>query len=352
MAKDYYEVLGVPRTADEKQIKAAYRRLARKYHPDVNPNDRTAEAKFKEISEAYEVLGDPDKRRLYDQYGHRWEQVQQTGGRVQDFGGPFVDFEGDLGAVFEQFFRGARGRAGTASRARAADLEQVVELTLEEIDRGTTRTLSYEAPEPCPTCHGTGRVSMRTAGPCPYCRGTGQVQGFFGLGMPCEHCGGTGRSAQEVCPQCRGEGVVPVPRKVEVKIPAGIGDGKKLRVPGRGVKGADGRAGDLYVVVRERPHPRFKRNGSDLETTVEIPYTTAALGGYVRVPTLRGEVTMKVPECTQNGQTFRLAGKGISDLKGKPGDLFVKCHIAMPKTLTERERALLRQLAELERTSV
>ena len=357
MAKDYYATLGVERNADEKTIKSAYRRLARKYHPDVNPNDKEAETKFKEISEAYEVLHDPEKRKLYDRWGSNWEAAQNmktsggTGGVNVDFGD--INFgEGGFGTIFEQFFSNAGASQARPRGVQPADVEKVVEVTIEEIDSGTKRTLTYQVNDACKSCDGTGYVRLKTPTRCPVCDGTGETRGLFGLHHACEACGGTGQSSLERCPTCRGAGSIATTRKVEVTIPAGITHGKKLRVPGRGSIGANGRAGDLYVVVHERPHPRFKRKGDDLETEVEIPFTLAALGGEIKVPTLRTPVTMKIPECTQSGQVFRLAGQGIAKMGGQRGNLLVRAKVTVPKRLTDKQRQLLRELAELEEAKV
>lgn len=311
MAKDYYQLLGVSRKADEKEIKQAYRKLARKLHPDVNPNDKSAEAKFKEVSEAYDVLSDPEKRKMYDQYGSNWEAAQNFTGGVP--GGEDVQFHfggpggggGGFESIFETFFGGMRGGQGggfqdldfdTLHSAQPRDLEKVVEIPLEEIDRGTKRTLTYQTMD-----------AQRTRG---------QVA------------------------------TVPTTKKVEVTIPAGIADGKKLRVPGKGHAGANGKAGDLYVVVKWAPHPQFKVVHDNLEVEIPVPYTTAALGGEVRVPTLHGAVKMKIPEGTQSGQTLRLSGQGISKMGGGKSDLMARVKITVPKQLSERERKLLQELAQ------
>jgi DnaJ-class molecular chaperone len=310
MAKNYYELLGVPKTADEKEIKSAYRKLARKYHPDVNPNDKTAESKFKEISEANEVLSDPEKRKLYDQYGSNWEAAQQGGGAYFDPNGGEADFGGfrvggDFGSIFDQFFGGAAGggrRVGTMyediETSQPRDVEKTVELTLEEIDSGTTRTLTYQ------TMDGQRlRDSVTT---------------------------------------------VPTSKRVEVKIPAGIEDGKKLRVPGKGAAGANGKAGDLYVTVRWAAHERFRPVGDKLEVDVSVPYTKAILGGEIKVPTPRSTLSMKIPAGTQSGQSFRLAGQGLTKLAGGRGDLMARVKITVPKQLSTEERELIHRLAELE----
>lgn len=314
MAKDYYALLGVSRNADAKEIKSAYRKLARKLHPDVNPNDKSAEAKFKEVSEAHDVLSDPEKRKLYDAYGANWEHAQNMTGGVPGQEGDFeVRFGGQPGSgfesIFEQFFGGNRaGRGGfsdldfeAAQVAQPRDIEKVIEIPLEEIDTGSKRTLTYQTLD-----------AQRTRG---------------------------------------GISTVPTTKKVEIKIPAGIADGKKLRVPGKGHAGVNGKAGDLYVAIRWTPHPKFRSAGESLEVEVSVPYTTAALGGSIKVPTLRGTVSMKVPEGTQSGQTFRLAGQGISRLNRGKGDLMARVKITVPKRPTEDERKLLKELAALQGTS-
>jgi DnaJ-class molecular chaperone len=315
MPKDYYELLGVSRKADEKEIKSAYRRLARKYHPDVNPNDKVAESKFKEISQANEVLSDPEKRKLYDQYGANWEQAQNFAG-AEGQNGDFQNFhfgggggEG-FGSFFEQFFGGAGGPTSGRSTGfnfqdvetmQPRDVEKTVELTLEEIDSGTKRMLTYQTLD-----------------------------------------------AQRLRD---GVTTVPTTKKVEVKIPAGITDGKKLRVPGKGAAGANGKAGDLYVVIKWAPHTTFKLTGDNLEVDVPVPFTTAALGGEIRVPTLRSSVTMKIPEGTQSGQAFRLGGQGITHLGGHRGDLMARIKITVPRRPSAEQKELFRRLAELEKVS-
>jgi len=307
MAKSYYDILGVNRNADEKDIKSAYRKLARRYHPDVNPNDKAAEAKFKEVSEAYDVLGDAEKRKLYDQYGDNWEHAKNfggvPGGGESDFGNfHFGGGGGGFETIFEQFFGGARaGRGGIQfddlESSQPRDVEKSIEISLEEVDQGGKRVLTYQTMD-----------AQRTP---------------------------------------NGITTIPTTKKVEVKIPAGIPDGKKLRVPGKGAAGANGRAGDLYVVVKWAAHASFKPTGDNLEVEVPVPYTTAALGGEVRIPTLRSSVTMKIPEGTQSGQTFRLGGQGISRLNGGRGDLMAKIRITVPKQLSAQERELLGKLADL-----
>lgn len=361
MAKDYYATLGVARGADAKDIKSSYRKLARKYHPDVNPNDKAAEAKFKEVSEAYEVLSDPEKRKLYDQWGSNWEAVKNAGGNVGYGGGEGgFNFQGGGGggfeSIFEQFFsHGGGGGFGsvqdfdqTPQGVAARDVEKTIELTLEEIDSGTKRSLTYQSMDACKSCDGAGTVSLRAARECPNCGGTGRGKNMFGMASACPVCHGTGKTTLEACPTCKGTGTMPTAKKVEVTIPAGFPEGKKLRVPGRGVLGSGGRAGDLYISVKELPHNLFKRNGDTLEVDLEIPFTTAALGGEISVPTLRSKVKMKIPEGSQGGQVFRLGGQGITKMGGTRGDLYARLRITVPKKPTDRQKELLRQLADLE----
>ncbi|MCW5940154.1 MAG: J domain-containing protein [Fimbriimonadaceae bacterium] len=315
MPRDYYEVLGVPRDADEKAVRSAYRRLARKYHPDVNPNNPEAESKFKEATEAYDVISDPEKRKAYDRYGAMWERASEGGGA--DFG-QGVDI--DLGGLFGNFF-GFGGEVFRPTAVEPQDVERTIDLSLKEIDQGSERKLSYQTEDACPTCGGAGYVRL------------------------------TGQAARGTCPACHGRGTVVTPRNVTVKIPAGFQDGKKLRVPGGGSRGSNNRAGDLYVSVRTLPDPQFRRRGEDTEVDVEVPFPLAALGGEVRVPTPRSAGKILIPAGTQPGQTFRLQGQGISKLGGGRGDLLAKIKLAVPKNLTDEQKRLLEKLAETMKTS-
>ncbi len=345
--KDYYKILGVSRNADQKEIKAAYRRLARKYHPDVNPNNGSAAEKFKEISEAYEVLSDEKKRRLYDMYGSQWEAAERMGEGFQSGAeGFWFDFGAPPG--FENLFETILGERGqtTEKHAIPRDVEQEVALTLEEIDSGTSRTFVYRVEDACDKCDGTGYSRGTRARTCPRCGGSGRIRSLLGLSQKCSFCVGTGTTNLETCSLCNGTGSQLGTRKIEVRIPPGVAEGARLRVPGGGSRGAGGRRGDLYVVIREKPHPRFKRQGDDLVLEHEVDYTVAALGGTTQVPTLRGSVEMKVPAGTQAGQTFRLANQGLPKREGGRGNLLVKIKITVPKTLSPEEKRLLEQIVK------
>jgi len=319
MAKDYYAILGLGKKADDKEIKSAYRKLARKYHPDLNPNNAEAEAKFKEIGEAYEVLGDPEKRKMYDRYGSAWEQIQAGGsaGGGPAYEGYTSSGGGGFETIFEEIFQNFGGGFGGMQRGiPPQDLERAVDVTLKEIDEGTKRVLTYRTEDACTQCRGTGFVLLTN----------GREKG--------------------ACPSCQGRATVPNTRKVEVKIPAGIRDGKKLRVPGRGITGSNGKSGDLYVVIHELADPKFKRKGDDLEVEVSVDYLDAVLGGTVKVPTLRATLDLKVPAGSQSGQIMRLKEQGLSKLGGGRGDLHARLKITVPKSVTDDEKRLLEQIRE------
>jgi DnaJ-class molecular chaperone len=328
MAKSFYDILGVTKAASEKEIRSAYRKLARKYHPDVAPNDKSAEAHFKEVGAAFEVLSDLDKRRKYDKYGDRWEhadqieeaQKRQSGGAwARNGGGGFgggagAESVGDFGSIFENLFRGG-GRPGRpAGPRRGQDIETPVELTLEEAFRGTTRTLRLQGGEVCRTCGGGGEVA----------------------GATCHVCNGSGETGRE--------------RRLEVKVPAGVKTGSRVRVAAEGGQGANGGAnGDLYLVVSVAPHTRFERKGDDLFVDIPVPYLDAILGGEVEVPTVDGRVALRIPELTQNGRQFRLAGKGMPILSGgnQRGDLYARVHIQLPESIGPAEREHVEALRQL-----
>jgi DnaJ-class molecular chaperone len=328
MATDFYQVLGVKRGASEKEIRSAFRKLARKHHPDVNPGDAASEAKFKEINAANEVLSDPEKRKKYDKYGDRWEYADQieeaqrqrggvrytsgNGGGFQQYNVEDLNDLGDLSGIFGQFFNrggGAGTRARTMSR-RGSDVQQPVDVTLEEAYHGTSRMLEMVVSEPCPTCGGSGEIAGAT---CHTCGGAGEVQR---------------------------------PRRLEVKIPAGVGSGSKVRIAKEGQQGMGGGArGDLLLVVNVRPHPRFERKGDDLHEEIEVPVTTAVLGGETEVPTMTAKVMLKIPELTQNGRVFKLGGLGMPRLnKEGKGDLYARVRVRLPDKLDDRQRELFDEL--------
>lgn len=341
MAKrDYYEVLGVKRAASADEIKKAYRKLARKYHPDVNPGDKSAEEKFKEISEAYEVLSDAEKKKQYDTMGHAgfegfragggpppgWENFARQGFGTGSSGGGF-----DFSDLFGDLFGGSAGfRAGPR---KGADLEYEMEIDFQESILGVEKEISYRHSTPCETCSGRGFQPGTGGGPCPRCSGSGRVQaqrGRVSVQQPCPQCRGSGKTPGTTCPACGGQGAVPKMERMRVRIPAGVEEGSRIRLSGKGEAGPDGGApGDLYIRVRVRPDPRFKRQDGDLVTTVHVPMLDALLGGIVEVPTLGEPVRMKIPPGTQNGQRFRLRGKGV----GGKGHLYAEAHVVIPKQL-------------------
>ena len=321
--KDYYQILGVKRNAGEPEIKKAYRRLARQHHPDVNAGDKSSETKFKKINEAYEVLADKEKRRKYDKYGDKWphaDQFEQAGYRQapsQDFGrsggATSFNFGGGLDGLFEKILRGTGGRSHTRQTPRRGrNIESPVEVTLEEAYHGTSRTLSMQAEGPCPTCQGSGLIQN----------------------MPCSTCQGSGAVAQI--------------KQLEVKIPAGVKTGSRVRIAGKGQPGYGGASGDLHLIISVKPHRIFERRGDHLHEAVPVPLNVAVLGGEIQVPTLKGKLALKIPPETQNGATFRLTGQGMPHLSGSArGDLLVKVNIILPTKLTAEEKELFRQLNEL-----
>jgi molecular chaperone DnaJ len=350
--RDYYEVLGVVRTAGEQEIKSAYRKLAMQYHPDRNPGDPAAEENFKECSEAYAVLMDRDKRAAYDRFGHA--AVSGAGGGAGGgFGfdpSAFGDFSDIFGDIFSEMFGAGGGRGGRRSRAqRGADLREDVELEFEEAVFGISTQVRVRRHELCDQCKGSGMAPGKTAATCTTCHGRGQVryqQGFFSIARTCPTCQGMGQMITDPCTKCRGEGRVPHERMVEVKVPAGVEDGTRIRYAGQGEAGAHGGpAGDLYVVLHVKEHKFFEREGNDLYCSVPISFVQAALGSEINIPTLDGEQALKIPEGTQSGTTFRMRGKGVPVLNGHgKGDLFVQVKVQTPTKLTKRQRELLQEL--------
>jgi molecular chaperone DnaJ len=360
--KDYYQVLGVPKNASAAEIKKAYRKLAQQYHPDANPGNKAAEDRFKEISAAHDVLGDEDKRRQYDQVRDMAASGFGAGGfggggfpgggrvRFEDLGGFDV---GDLGDLFGGLFGGAaRGRGRRTMRG--ADLETDVTVSFDEAMSGTTVPVRLQGPAPCETCHGSGAAPGTSPVDCPQCGGLGQVavnQGPFQMSQTCPRCHGAGRIVESPCPTCGGTGSRRRARTFQVRVPAGVKDGARIRLSGKGESGsAGGPTGDLFVRVRVRPHAFFGRNGSDLTVTLPVTFAEAALGANVEVPTLNGPVTMKVPPGTPNGKTFRLKGKGAPRRNGR-GDLLVTVDVQVPRKLSKQERELLERLSQMETES-
>ena len=353
MAKrDFYEILGVPKNASEDDIKKAYRKLAMKHHPDRNQGDsaKVAEEKFKEAKEAYEMLSDAQKRAAYDQYGHAGvDPNMRGGGPGEGFSGGFAEAFGD---IFGDMFGQQRGRAGGGRQVyRGSDLSYAMEITLEEAARGKDAQIRIPSWDNCDPCRGTGAKPGTQVKTCSTCHGSGSVQmrqGFFSVQQTCPHCHGSGKIIPEPCTSCHGQGRIKRQKTLEVKIPAGIDDGMRIRSAGNGEPGTNGGPpGDLYIEIRLRKHDIFERDGDDLHCAVPISIVTASLGGEIEVPTLAGKAAIDIPEGTQTGKQFRLRGKGLKGIRSSyPGDLY--CHITVetPVKLTEHQRKLLRELDE------
>jgi len=351
--RDYYEILGVSRTATDQEIKSAYRRLAIQFHPDKNPNDAGAEDKFKEAAEAYSVLQDAEQRRRYDRFGHAGVSSGAGAGNwgAPGFGG-IEDILGDLFG-FGDVFGGARSGSRRSAAQRGADLRYDLEISLEEAANGMTAQLRIPRLEGCETCKGSGAASGTQPESCSTCGGTGQVryqQGFFSVARTCHVCRGAGRVVKSPCADCEGTGRIEREKQMEVKIPAGVETGSRLRVQGEGEAGTQGGpAGDLYVVIHVAEHEQFERQGSNLYEAVPITFAQAALGADVMVKTLDSEEKLKIPMGTQTGTVFRLKGKGMPQLGGRgKGDLFVSVSVITPTSLNREQRKILEQLAEVE----
>lgn len=343
--KDYYELLGVGRNAGEEEIKKAYRKLALKYHPDRNPGDKQAEEKFKEISEAYQVLTDSEKRAQYDQFGHAAFGTEGPFRGGFDFSSGFEDIFGD---IFGEFF--GAGAAKRRGRVRGNDLRYNLTLNFEEAVFGAEKKIKIPRQGPCDTCHGSGSKPGSSPRSCPTCRGRGQVsfqQGFFNVSRTCNQCRGQGTIITDPCASCSGAGYVRRLHTLSVKIPPGVDSGSRLKLRGEGEGGAAGGApGDLYVVIQVEPHPLFVRDGLDIICEVPISFAQAALGTEIDVPTLEGKVKMKIPSGTQTGKVFRLKGKGVRDVQGyHQGDQHVKVAVETPTHLTARQKELLKEFA-------
>lgn len=341
--KDYYEVLGVNRDASEEEIKKAFKKLAMKFHPDRNPDNPKAEESFKEAKEAYEILSDDQKRAAYDQYGHAGVDPSMGGGFGGFNSGNFSDAFGD---IFGDIFGGARNQRSNVYRG--ADLRYNLEISLEDAAKGTETKIRIPVQTSCETCHGSGARPGTSPVTCTTCNGHGQVrmqQGFFSVQQTCPKCHGTGKMVKEPCPTCHGGGRVKQNKTLNVKIPAGVDEGDRIRLSGEGEAGVNGGpTGDLYVVVHLKEHPIFQREGANLHCEMPISFSTAALGGEIEVPTLDGAAKMKIPVETQTGSVFRLRGKGIKPLRSSEhGDLMVHVVVETPVRLTEKQKDLLRE---------
>jgi molecular chaperone DnaJ len=356
--RDYYEVLGVDRRASDAELKKAYRKLALECHPDRNPDDPVAEERFKEVSEAYAILSDTEKRGRYDQFGHAG-----VGGNGGGFpGGDFGDL-GNFGDLFNELFGdifGTGGRAGSrrGRGQRGADLRYNLSIDLDDVLNGCEPSIKIPKMRRCKACSGSGAAEGSRPSRCGRCEGTGQLafqQGFFRVNRPCDACGGAGEVVTNPCKECRGAGRVEGQQTIQLKVPPGVEDGSRLRVAGEGEAGiAGGPPGDLYVVMALQPHPLFEREGTDLHVEVPIPFVQAALGAEIEVPTLDGKVQLQIPEGTQSGRVLRLRGKGVPPLqprldpaqvKKMRGDLYVRVFVEVPTKLNARQRELLEEFA-------
>ena len=355
--RDYYEVLGVPKGASEEEIKKAYKKLARKYHPDLNPDNKEAEEQFKEVNEAYEILSDPSKKSRYDQFGFAGVDPNYgAGAGGGGFDGGF-DF-GDLGDIFGSFFGGGFGggrRANPNAPQRGESIRLSLAISFEEAAFGCEKEVSVDRMEQCGTCHGSGCAAGTSPEVCPDCHGTGQVQvrrqtpmGVFATSAPCGKCGGKGKIIHQPCPDCRGSGAVRKRKTIQVSIPAGIDNGQTISVRGQGSAGKNGGpAGDLLVTITVRPHELFRREGTSVLCDAQITFAQAVLGAELEIPTIDGKVKYDLPEGTQTGTTFRLKGKGIPALNGRGrGDQYVTVYIETPRNLNREQKEALKKFAE------
>ena len=351
--RDYYEVLGVSQNASAAEIKTAYRKQAIKYHPDKNPGDKEAEEKFKEAAEAYEVLRDDQKRRIYDQYGHQGLE----GSGFSGFGG-FDDIFSSFGDIFEDFFGFGSGRRSGRSRSqRGSDLRYDLKLSFMEAAFGTETTVDVEKMEVCPVCDGSAMEPGTHAETCDQCNGLGQVsrsQGFFTVRTTCLQCRGSGQIITSPCKNCRGNGQLQVSKTVSVKIPGGVDTGSRLRLTGEGESGRlGGQSGDLYIFIHVEPHEFFARNNSDVICEIPISFVQAALGDEIEIPTLVGKKNLKIPKGTQPGDVFRFTGEGIASLRnGRRGDQLIQVSIKTPTNINKKQEKLLKEFAKLENSKI
>jgi molecular chaperone DnaJ len=353
--RDYYEVLGVARDADEAELKRAYRKLALQHHPDRNPEDPSAEERFKEASEAYAILSDPEKRRAYDRFGFQGVGAGGPGG-FPDFGdlGSFGDVFNDL---FGDLFGGRAGGRRQGRGQRGADLRYNLEIELDDVLEGLEAQIKIPKMRPCESCHGSGARAGTRPETCSRCRGSGQVvlqQGFFRISRPCDACAGAGEVVRERCPDCRGAGRIEGLQSVTVRVPRGVDEGTRLRLTGEGEAGiAGGPPGDLYVVIAMKPHPLFTREGQDIHCEVPISFSQAALGAEIEVPTLEGKVKQRIAEGAQSGAVIRLRGKGLPSLRSAVrGDQHLHLFVEVPTRLSKRQRELLEEFAKESGTEV
>ena len=352
--RDYYEVLGLAKGASTDDIKKAYRKLAMQHHPDRNPGDKGAEAKFKEAAEAYEVLSDDDKKARYDQYGHAGvDGMGHAGGGFNSMEDIFAQF-GDVfggGSIFDQFF-GGQGGGRRESANQGASLKLGLEITFREAMAGCSKTIDLKRNENCETCSGSGAKPGTKPVTCKLCGGRGVVrqgQGLFVLQTACPQCGGQGKTVSDPCPTCRAQGTVPKKITIKVRIPAGIEDGSRLRVSGEGEPGRDGGPrGDLYVYVQVKADPFFERHEHDLVCKVPVTYAQAALGAEIEVPTLEGTAKLKIPAGSQPNDLLRMRGQGVPNERGRRGDQIVVVQVSIPKRLTDRQKELLKEMGEIE----
>jgi len=346
--RDFYEILGVEKSANEADIKKAYRRLAQKHHPDRNPGDKVAEDKFKEAKEAYEILSDSQKRAAYDQYGHAGVDPQRGGAGFSPGGDAFGDI---FGEVFGDIFGGGRRGGGGRQVYRGADLRYDLELSLEQAVFGDTMSIDFTTLGECESCKGSGASPGSKVASCDTCHGTGQVriqQGFFAVQQNCPRCKGRGQVITQPCDTCLGQGRVRRKKTLSVKVPPGVDTGDRIRLSGEGEAGANGGpAGDLYVEVHVKEHPIFEREGANISCEVPVSFVTAALGGSIEVPTLQGNVVLKIPTETQSGRVFRLKEKGVKPVRGgTTGDLFCRVMVETPVNLNDEQKNLLKQFEQ------